>query len=377
MEHTNTTMANSTCNETFALDNCTIQIGTFSVGSPEGILVLEAKDLLYPHMLDIQRPIFYWSSFCVVWICVLIVSYFRYILYDYLLKQYTQKELKPIDILTFWVAFIDHLSCTMIILYGTIMIITGSNQFEFIGGKWLCSVFIYIIRFGKGYSFIGGLMVSIYRIILIMDWHWAKVTLGLKNLYRIIVFVGFSLAISSSILESYNDYEHLNRNTCQLTNRRPIMMMLDEYEQSLGNPSIYSWWITTMLTISYSRIFMVVLEVIIYATFFHHMYKHDNNELLRRLLDPNVTRNRNRTNAITFFGQFCSFAIEFIWIILYIITIPLEELHKKGGHPLISARFIVRMISYTCIPIIEVVTSKTLRAKVYRFSLYEFIFGLN
>ena len=159
----------------------------------------------------------------------------------------------------------------------------------------------------------------------------------------------------------------------KLVYRIPIMIMLDEYEQGLGNPSIYSNWIKMMLTISYSRIFMVVLEVFIYATFFHHMYKHDNNELLRRLLDPNVTRNRNRTNAITFFGQFCSFAIEFTWIILYIITMPQEN--NNNGR-LIVGRFIVRMISYSCIPIIEVVTSKTLRAKIYRFSLYEFIFGL-
>ena len=217
-------------------------------------------------------------------------------------------------------------------------------------------------------------MISIYRLILITDLaEWIKYRLGLKTIYRIILLIGISLASSSVFLQSYNDYEKVRRDTCQVVHRIQMMMALDEYEQSRGYPSNFSFWMTTMLTISYSRICMVVLEVMIYAIFFRHMYKHDNNELLRRLLDPNVTRTRNRNNAITFFGQFCSFSIELIWIILYIITIPLEKNHSV----LLRLRFVVRMISFTCMPIIEVVTSKTLRARIHRFRLYDFIFGLN
>ena len=156
------------------------------------------------------------------------------------------------------------------------------------------------------------------------------------------------------------------------------MILLDEYEQSLGNPSIFAFWTSTVLAMSYSRVFMVVFEIIIYGLFFYHMYKHDNSEMLRRLLDPNVTRNRNRTNAVTFFGQFCSFVIELSWTILYIITIPLNNnLSNNPYKELIVIRFILRLVSFTCIPIIEVLTSKTLRARIYRFSLYDFIFRLN
>ena len=337
------------------------------------IHILEAKDHLFPLLLNPRRPILMWTLFFVVWFCVLIVFYFRYILYEYLFKQYKLKELKPIDKLTFLVAFIDHVSTTMLILYGTIMVITGSQLQNFIGGKWACIALIYIVTFGKGYSFIGGLMISIYRIILITEsGDCLKSRLGLRNIYIIILLIGISVATSSSILESYNDYEHLRRDTCQLMYRIPIMTVLDEYEQSKGNFSIYSFWLRTALVISFSRICMVVLEIIIYTIFFHHMYKHDNNELLRRLLGTNVTRKRNRTNAITFFGQFCSFSIELVWILLYIITLPQDN--NKGG--LIVIRFIVRMVSFTFIPIIEVLTSKTLKARMYKFSLYDFIFGL-
>ena len=176
-------------------------------------------------------------------------------------------------------------------------------------------------------------------------------------------------------LNPCNDYEHLIRDNCQLIPRKSIMILLDEYEQSLGKPSIYSYWTSMKLAISYSKVGMVILEIIIYAMFFIHMYKHDNNKLLRRLLTPNVTRNRNRTNAITFFGQFCSFVIEFSWIILYVITIPLDN--KVGSlKEFIVIRFIVRLMSFTCIPIIEVITSKPLRNRLYKFSLYDFIFGI-
>ena len=346
---------------------------TSSRKSHGNILILEAKDYLYPLLLNPRRPILMWILFFVVWFCVMIVCYFRYILYEYLFKQYKEKELKPIDTLTFLVAFIDQVSTTMLIIYGTIMVITGNQLQNLIGGRWACIAFIYIVTFGKGYSFIGGLMISIYRIILITEsGDWLKRRLGLRNIYLIILLVGIALATSSSILESYNDYDHLRRDTCQLMYRIPIMIVLDEYEQSRGNFSIYSFWIREAFAISISRICMVVLEIMIYAIFFHHMYKHDNNELLRRLLGPNATKKRNRTNAISFFGQFCSFSIELVWIALYIITLPQDN--NNGG--LIVIRFFVRMVSFTCTPIIEVLTSKTLKARMYRFSLYDFIFRL-
>ena len=44
--------------------------------------------------------------------------------------------------------------------------------------------------------------------------------------------------------------------------------------------------------------------------FFYNIYKHDNSDVLRKLLGRNTIRNRNRKNAITFLGQFGTFIIE-------------------------------------------------------------------
>ena len=100
--------------------------------SQQYIHILQGKNQLYPgiHNTRIQLPpILFWTLICVAWSCVLVVSYFRYILYDYLFQQLKSKELKPIDTLTFLVAFIDHISTTMMIVYGTIMLVTG-NQLQ-------------------------------------------------------------------------------------------------------------------------------------------------------------------------------------------------------------------------------------------------------
>ena len=72
--------------------------------SQQYINILEAKDQLYPGIHNATRhltPTLFWTLISAAWFCVLVVSYFRYILYDYLLQQFKLKELKPIDTLTF------------------------------------------------------------------------------------------------------------------------------------------------------------------------------------------------------------------------------------------------------------------------------------
>ena len=154
--------------------------------------------------------------------------------------------------------------------------------------------------------------------------------------------------------------------------RTPILIVLDEYEQSLGNSSIVSYWATTKMVINVTMMCMVVAEITIYIIFFHHMYKNDNSRGLRRLLNPSVIRSRNRRNAITFFGQFCSFLIKFSFTLIYVFSGVIGT-RTKG---LIYARFFIRMASFPIISIVNVLTSNTLRSKIFKFNIYDFIFGL-
>ena len=102
---------------------------------------------------------------------------------------------------------------------------------------------------------------------------------------------------------------------------------------------------------------MMTAEITIYVLFFHHVYRNDNGEGLRRLLEPSVIRRRNRTNAITFFAQFCSFVFEFSIGIVIISAV-------MGGAPF-SAVYILKVISFTSMSIIEVVASNSLRQRIF------------
>jgi hypothetical protein len=154
--------------------------------------------------------------------------------------------------------------------------------------------------------------------------------------------------------------------------KNPILFILDEYEQSRGNPSILSYWATTRMTIDVILMFMVVAEIIIYIIFFHHMYKNDNSQGLRKLLDPGMIHSRNKRNAITFFGQFCSFIFNFSLTLVFLLTAVIG-IRSKG---LVFARFFIKMVSFPAISILDVLTSTTLRSKVFKFNLYDIIFCL-
>ena len=101
------------------------------------------------------------------------------------------------------------------------------------------------------------------------------------------------------------------------------------------------------------------------------MYKHDNNDRLRRLLEPKVIKGRNRKNAITFIGQFCSFVIEFIGLLLLILAFTIGP----KWAPDLAIEF--RRFSFAIISMVEVLTSDELKKRLIKIELYIIIFGLN
>jgi hypothetical protein len=153
----------------------------------------------------------------------------------------------------------------------------------------------------------------------------------------------------------------------------PLLQILDEYEQSRGNVSIILYYLEVNAGIAFVMLVMLISEIIIYCIFFHHMYKHDNNQRLRRLLEPQVIKRRNRKNAITFFGQFCSFVFEFTGLVLftvaYLIGTRATSLHLVA--------IVFSRISFAIMPMVEVLTSDVLRKKLFKIELYNIIFGLN
>ena len=105
---------------------------------------------------------------------------------------------------------------------------------------------------------------------------------------------------------------------------------------------------------------ITIAEISIYVSFFHYMYKHDNNERLARLLEPANIKKRNRQNALTFFGQFCAFVFEFIGGILILMA--------TYGYNGYGAVYVLKHASFTAISVIEVLTSSILRPRIFRWS---------
>ena len=344
---------------------------THGNASESWIYILEARNEVRSPLLDWPEDLLY-GCMIVVLLCTIIISYFRYILYNYLYGQYSLKVLKPIDILTLLHALADHATVLCMAIIGSLICINGKSLQDISGGTSYCVIHMYIVEFGRTYTFIGSLMMSLYRILLIKYDQRVVHYIGTKNLFRFILILGTFLTLTVVVSQAINDYEQVRRNTCQQVYRKQILLFLDEYEQGLGRTSILSYWQSVQLMSSYGRIFTKVAEIIIYIILFHEIYKNDNSPGLRRLLEPEVISGRNRRNAITFFGQFCSFMFELSWTVVYIFTIFVATRTKT----LIISRFAIRMVTATCMPIIEVVTSNTLRKRICKFVFYDCIFGI-
>ena len=142
-----------------------------------------------------------------------------------------------------------------------------------------------------------------------------------------------------------------------------IIQILDDYQISVGYPSLLISNI--ILGISFGTICLIleVAEIVIYVLFFHHMYKHDNNEKLKKLLGADEIKRRNSRNAMSFFSAFCSFVVEIASIIMLMFFIKFTS--PESG--LIVAAILLRKFNLTAMAIIEVVTSYQLRSMIIEF----------
>ena len=297
----------------------------------------------------------------ICWLLLLIGSYFRYILYMYLIEKYKIKESKPIDVLILVVSITQHVRVVVLTLRVTMIVSTGT-LLEYIPGPWFCTFSRLVFQFEHSYSCIGSLVISIYRILYIKQDQWVKYSIGQKNLLCVILFGGVALSASvvlllntilANISQVFGDAW-----LCMVVPDIESLQILDAYEKSRGNASIYSYWSDVRTILGFILMSVTIAEITIYFIFFHHIYRHDNNQRLARLLEPNVIKLRNRMNAITFFGQFCSFVFEFTLGIIIICAI-------KGYAPFWIV-FSLKGIIFSSMAMVEVLTSHSLRPRIFR-----------
>ena len=337
------------------------------------IHVLEAYDAIFPNVLQKPKPIQLLVLAIVAWLPLIIGTYFRFFFYEYVLQQYKNKELLPVNILALVVVLTDHLNRTSGAITRTLLLLNAESLDRVAGGYWFCTAQILYTYFAFHYSIIGSLGVSIYRILLIKHTHFLKDVMGEKVMVNLILYGGILLSSVFTILVTSNDYYKLSINTCTMIPKLQVLEILDEYKQSRGHLSIMSYYITVVGVDGAVMAFMVILEIIIYVIFFHYMYTHDNSERLRRILEPKVIKGRNRQNGITFIGQCCSFVVELTGLLLLAAAFTIGSRDNKL--PLIAIVF--TRFSFAIISMVEALTSDVLRKRLFKIDLYNIIFGLN
>ena len=314
------------------------------------IQIFEAKDATFPRLLQKPKTI-QWFILAVLWLPLIIGMYFRSILYEFLFEQYKKKQLTLVNKLCLAVILTDNLNHISGLLSSTFLVLNGESLHHVVGGYWFCTAQMLYGYFAFYYSFIGSLGVSIYRILLIKQSHIVKYVIGEKSMFNLIFYGGVLLTLVFVTVLNSHDYTNVTYTTCMYIPNQQAFQILDEYEQSRGIVSILSYFIKVNVGNGVVMALMIISEIIIYGIFFHHMYKHDNNHRLRRLLEPKVIKRRNRKNATTFIGQFVSFLFEFTGMLLMVMayTVGIDIITLVG--------LIFRRYSFAIRSIVEVLTS--------------------
>ena len=317
------------------------------------IEILEGKSSIKPMSLEIPER-YQWIVCGYCWALFLIGSYFKKFFYSFFLNEYKQKKYRPIDVLTLPVILSQHVTVAMMGMKASLAVITGSGL-EKLGLEWFCWLSRAFVQFDLSYSAIGSLLISVFRILYIKHGNLVKGIIQEKKLMYMFLLGGFSFSVFNVVLLNIYDYNNVSRDTCYARPTYELRQMFDEYELSKGNEGILESFIMVRAILIFIGFWMVVTEFFIYVGIFHFIYKNDNNDRIRRLLNPSVIRSRNKTNAITLLGQFCSFVVEITIMILLGISIKFQyHVHV----------FLLRFIGFAAMSIVEVISSASLRQRL-------------
>ena len=352
----------------FRIVNNSVNLGIVNSGINSQLLVniLDANDSMRPFYLRAVGK-YVWFVCGVGWMLAVMGSYFRYILYSFMFKKYRKHQLTPIDVLIFVSTSLQHLTNLMRMVFYTILISDGNNfehwEWQMKGvERYACSFFRFSVTFELYYNCVGSVGLSIYRILYIKHDSFVKYTFGERNLLFLILGGGILITTIMALSTCMNDYEQLLNDHCHFPANKDILVTLDEYQIAGGHASPYIHFSYPRITNGVIMVGMTFGEIFIYIAFFHFVYKHDNSDWLKKILDKKAIKKRNKTNAITFFGQFCSFLFELSYWILCLLAFLVG---KKEGFLWASASFL-RFISFCVMAAIDVLVSSSLRPEIFK-----------
>jgi hypothetical protein len=324
-----------------------------------GIQIIEADSINTPDLLKLDKHT-QWIVCGICWLFLFVGTYFRYFLYSLLFDSYKSKESKPIDTLILIISLIQHVSIVLFVVRLSLVVLNDVNLDQ-IGAQSFCIASSLIYLFDLCYSCIRSLGISLFRILYIKHDLWLKYDFGENKFLYITLVCGLCLAAVFVTLLNVHGYSHLQRENCMLHPQVQILIQwLEEYNESQGDDSSILYLIVITPIILLILVAMTLAEIMIYCVYFYHIYRHDNSERLRRHLEPEVIRKRNKRNAITFFGQFCSFVFDIgINVCLVLATATF------GKKPELWVVILsMKAACFTAMSMVEVLTSSNLRSRM-------------
>ena len=104
-----------------------------------------------------------------------------------------------------------------------------------------------------------------------------------------------------------------------------------------------------------------VAEILCYIAFFHHVICHDNGPI-KANLRPEVTKQRNRTNAISFLGQFYGFATEATFLTAYLVIIATDDKNTEMK----ALAVVFKFMEFGVLSLVEILASEQLRRMMFQ-----------
>ena len=295
------------------------------------------------------------------WFLIFIGSYFRLIVYKHLFKEYTAKQLTPINVLTIAYCLIQHSAVLSYQIYET-LVVSYSDNLQNFAGYWFCNGVRFIFGYEIIYSVVGGFGMALYRILLIKHDQFIKYKIGENNLLWAILLFGLLFVFFVIIMFIVADDMGFMSENCIMTPGSEVLDILGNYQRSSGFLPTYFYWkqFRSFLILTMSSI--TLSEIAIYISFFYHLYKHDNSKSILSLLGSKVVKSRNKKNALTFFSQFCTFVFEISFLMLMVFAALISHNSKEK----FVIAILLKKISFASIAAVEVFTSrKNLKVKLF------------
>ena len=171
------------------IDNKTISLGHISLIGTESsecqLNVIKSENVIIPPFLLLPKT-GQIIIFCLSWITAAVFTYFRLIVYKYLLKQFKMKEVTVVNVLTMIICCVQHLEVFWYLILQVILLWVGNEYYERIT-PWLCPIISNMVLIMWCHSVLGGLGIATYRIMLIKHQVLVKDVIGRKRLMCIIL----------------------------------------------------------------------------------------------------------------------------------------------------------------------------------------------